>query len=54
MPKGPKKREAPADVIGNAVHVVRIAARGASGEPGGGTDSVSRGHPQCRRIGARA
>jgi hypothetical protein len=25
MPKGPKGQERPADVIGNAVHVMRIA-----------------------------
>jgi hypothetical protein len=28
MPRGPKGEKRPADVIGNAVHVMRIARRG--------------------------
>jgi hypothetical protein len=30
MPRGPKREKRPADVIGNAVHVMRIATRGGS------------------------
>jgi hypothetical protein len=33
MPKGPKGEKRPADVIGNAVHVMRIAT-GAQGQRG--------------------
>ena len=32
MPRGPKGEKRPADVIGNAVHVVKIA-RGETAEP---------------------
>ena len=33
MPKGPKGERRPADVIGNAVHVMRIATGEATEEP---------------------
>jgi len=32
MPKGPKGQKRPADVIGNAVHVMRITTREISNE----------------------
>jgi len=47
MPRGPKGEKRPADVIGNAVHVMRIA----TGET---QDSVPSGRVRSGRAGARA
>ena len=41
MPKGPKGEKRPADVIGNAVHVMKIA----TGEVEEPTENMS---PECR------
>ncbi|MGV8838799.1 MAG: RNA-binding protein [Bauldia sp.] len=42
MPKGPKGEKRPADVIGNAVHVMRIAT-GEIGEDRGTTPNRAKG-----------
>ena len=41
MPKGPKGQRRPADVIGNAVHVMRIAT---------GETEERRAHPTQKRL----
>jgi hypothetical protein len=42
MPRGPKGEKRPADVIGNAVHVMRIAT-GEIQETSGDADAIARG-----------
>jgi hypothetical protein len=50
MPKGPKGEKRPADVIGNAVHVMRIAM-GKFEEPG---SRKSAGKVRSGRAGSKA
>ena len=47
MPKGPKGEKRPADVIGNAVHVMKIATGEIEDTP------ADRAHPQWRLTGPR-
>ncbi len=48
MPRGPKGEERPADVIGNAVHVMRIAMREIEKSP------PNSGRTRGGRAGAKA
>lgn len=50
MPKGPKGEKRPADVIGNAVHVMRIA----TGEIENDTDPSKDHHRRGGKIGGAA
>ena len=47
MPRGPKGEKRPADVIGNAVHVMRIAT-------GDADDTPKSGRVRSGRAGAKA
>ncbi|MEP9352103.1 RNA-binding protein [Xanthobacter sp. KR7-65] len=49
MPKGPKGEKRPADVIGNAVHVMRIA----TGEIEEGTPVDDGKDPAAKALGAK-
>ena len=49
MPTGPKGQKRPADVIGNAVHVMRIA----TGEIEEGTPPDDGKDPAAKSLGAR-
>ena len=53
MPKGPKGQERPADVIGNAVHVMRIAT-GEIEESGQTEDGKSKAAVELGRKGGSA
>ena len=53
MPKGPKGQKRPADVIGNAVHVMRIAT-GEIEESGQTEDGKSRAAVELGRKGGNA
>jgi hypothetical protein len=48
MPRGPKGEKRPADVIGNAVHVMRIATGEVPESP------IKSGHTRSGRAGAKA
>jgi len=50
MPKGPQGQKRPADVIGNAVHVMRIA----TGEVEEGAAKPKSGRTRSGRAGAKA
>ncbi|MDR6293795.1 hypothetical protein E9232_006348 [Inquilinus ginsengisoli] len=49
MPKGPKGEKRPADVIGNAVHVMRIA----TGEIEEGSPADDGKDPAAKALGAK-
>ena len=53
MPKGPKGQKRPADVIGNAVHVMRITT-GESDESGQTQDGKSTAAVELGRKGGKA
>ncbi len=61
MPKGPKGQKRPADVIGNAVHVMRIATGEIeeSGQPEDGKDKAAvqlgskGGKARAKKLGVR-
>ena len=56
MPRGPKGEKHPADVIGNAVHVMRVAFQVRIARPrhsfGGGTIAVTRRHDRPANLPA--
>jgi hypothetical protein len=52
MPRGPKGEKRPADVIGNAVHVMRIAT-GEIEEPIGKTPNRAKGGRKGAKVRAR-
>ena len=53
MPKGPKGQKRPADVIGNAVHVMKIAT-GEIEESGQAEDGKNKAAVELGRKGGRA
>lgn len=54
MPKGPKGQKRPADVIGNAVHVMRIATGEISETPATTEDGKSKAAVELGRKGGQA
>ena len=54
MPKGPRGQKRPADVIGNAVHVMRIATGEITEEPDTTEDGKNKAAVELGRKGGKA
>jgi hypothetical protein len=54
MPRGPKGERRPADVIGNAVHVMRLAATGEIEESFPADDGKNKAAQELGRLGGKA